>query len=205
NFELDETSHCRSVRGVRMASGQGRALRQRAEWLLRFAGTRLATPQDFRRVSREAYRWLDPDGTRPLEVGELRAVQAHIQNGLKALRQKQPWEHQFRGTQVLLSGAKGLHGPLTRRFETQAPSDRCVVNAMDVLTEVGDKLRTCKRPSCTQAFIAVKRQVFCIECAKAAQKARVAAWRKRNAQRVRELAHETYVRQRRRETGRPNL
>ena len=188
-----------------MARKQGSPLREKADWVLRFAGTRLATPQDFRRVSREACRWLDPDGTRPLQLGELRAVQAHIQKGLKALGQKQPWEHQFRGTQVLLSGAKGLHGPLTRRFETQAPSDRCVINAMDVLTEVGDRLRTCKRRGCGQAFIAVKRQEYCIDCAKAAQKERVAAWRRRNPQRVRDLAHETYVRRKRRETGRRNL
>jgi len=56
------------------------------------------------------------------------------------------------------------------------------------------QLRTCKRPGCGRAFIAVKRQEHRIDCAKAVQKARVAAWRRRNAQRVRDLAHETYVR-----------
>jgi len=106
---------------------------------------------------------------------------------------------------VLLSGAKGLHGPLSPRVETQGPSDRYVINAMDVLTAVGDRLRTCKRPGCGRAFIAVKRQEHCIDCAKAVQKARVASWRKRNAQRVRDLAHETYVRRKRRESGRRNL
>src|SRR3989454_10548341 len=129
-----------------MASGQRSPLREKAEWLLRFAGMSLATPRDFRRLRLEAHRWLDPDGTRPLELGELRDVQAHIQGGLKALRRKQPWEHRVQGRHVLLSGAKGLHGPLSRRFETQGPSDRYVINAMDVLTEVGDRLRTRKRP-----------------------------------------------------------
>src|SRR2546425_938651 len=113
--------------GGQMASGQRSPLREKAEWLLRFAGMSLATPRDFRRLRLEAHRWLDPDGARPLELGELRDVQAHIQRGLKA------------------------------------------------------------------AFIAVKRQEHCIDCAKAVQKARVAAWRRRNAQRVRGLAHETYV------------
>src|SRR6266853_1567095 len=97
-------------------------------------------------------------------------------------RRKQPWEHRVQGRHVLLSGAKGLHGPLSRRFETQGPSDRYVINAMDVLTEVGDRLRTCKRPGCGRAFIAVKRQEHCIDCAKAVQTARVASWRKRNPQ-----------------------
>jgi len=76
---------------------------------------------------------------------------------------------------------------------------------MDVLTEVGDRLRTCKGPDCERTFIAVKRQEHCIDCAKAAQQARVTAWRRRNPQRVRDLAHETYVRRKRRETGRRNL
>ena len=125
--------------------------------------------------------------------------------GLKALRQKQPWEHRVQRTQVLLPGAKGLHGPLSPRVETLGPSDRYVINAMDVLTEVGDRLRTCKRPGCGRAFIAVKRQEHCIDCAKAVQKARVASWRRRNGQRVRDLAHETYVRRKRRESGRRNL
>src|SRR5204863_1580759 len=66
------------------------------------------------------------------------------------------------------------------------------------------QLRTCKRPGCGRV-IAVKRQEHCIDCAKAVQKARVAAWRRRNAQRVRDLAHETYVRRKRRESGRRNL
>src|SRR5206468_7182525 len=87
--------------------------------------------------------------------------------GLKALRQKQPWEHRVQRTQVLLPGAKGLHGPLSPRVETLGPSDRYVINAMDVLTEVGDRLRTRKRPGCGRAFIAVKRQEHCIDCAKA--------------------------------------
>src|SRR5216117_3301166 len=164
-----------------MASGQRSPLREKAEWLLRFAGMSLVTPRDFRRLRLEAHRWLDPDGARPLELGELRDVQAHIQRGLKALHRKQPWEHRVQGRHVLLSGAKGLHGPLSRRFETQGPSDRYVINAMDVLTEVGDRLRTCKRPGCGRAFIAVKRQEHCIDCAKAVQKARVASWRKRLA------------------------
>ena len=188
-----------------MASGQRSPLREKAEWLLRFAGMSLATPRDFRRLRLEAHRWLDPDGARPLELGELRDVQAHIQRGLKALHRKQPWEHRVQGRHLLLSGAKGLHGPLSRRFETQRPSDRYVVNAMDVLTEVGDRLRTCKRPGCGRAFIAVKRQEHCIDCAKAVQTARVASWRRRNAQRVRDFAHETYVRRKRRESGRRNL
>jgi len=123
-----------------MASGQRSPLREKAEWLLRFAGMSLATPRDFRRLRLEAHRWLDPDGARPLELGELRDVQAHIQGGLTALHRKQPWEHRVQGRHVLLSGAKGLHGPLSRRFETQRPSDRYVVNAMDVLTEVGDSV-----------------------------------------------------------------
>ncbi|SRR5712691_6868954 len=134
-----------------MTSGQGSPLREKAEWLLRFAVMPLATPRDFRRLRREAHSRLDPDGARPLEWGELRAVQAHIHKGLKTLRKKQPWEHAVQGTHVLLPGAKGLHGPLTRRFETPGPSDRCVINAMDVLVEVGDRLRTCKRPCCPSA------------------------------------------------------
>ena len=188
-----------------MASGRGSPVRDKAEWLLRFAGMSLATPRGLRRLRLEAHRWLDPDGARRLEWGELRAVQAHLQGGLQALRQKQPWEHGVQGTHVLLPGAKGLHGPLSRRVETQGPSDRYVINAMDVLTEVGDRLRTCKRPGCGRAFIAVKRQEHCIDCAKAVQNARVASWRKRNAQRVRDLAHETYVRRKRREVGHRNL
>ena len=193
-----------SVRGQMMSKPVGR-LREKAEWVLRFAVMKIATPQDFRRLRQEAHRWLDPDGARPLEFGELRDVQAHIRKGLTALRQTQPWEHPVRGTHVLLSGAKGLHGPLSRRFTTQRSSDRCVITAMDVLAEVGDKLRTCKRRGCTRAFIAVRRQEYCIECARAAQKARVAAWRRQHAQRVRDLAHETYVRRKRRETGHPHL
>src|SRR2546425_3902278 len=55
-----------------MASGQRSPLREKAEWLLRFAGMSLATPRDFRRLRLEAHRWLDPDGARPLEWGELR-------------------------------------------------------------------------------------------------------------------------------------
>ena len=188
-----------------MARGQGSPVRDKAEWLLQFAVMSLVTPRDFRRLRREAHRWLDPDGARPLELGELRDVQAHLQRGLKALRRRQPWEHRVPSRHVLLSGAKGLHGPLSRRFETQGPSDRYVINAMDVLTEVGDRLRTCKRPRCGRAFIAVKRQEHCIDCAKAVQTARVASWRKRNPQRVRDLAHETYVRRKRRESGRRNL
>ena len=121
-----------------MASKQGSPVRDKAEWLLRFAVMSLATPRDFRRLRLEAHRWLDPDGARPLEWGELRDVQAHIQGGLKALRRKQSWEHPVQSRHVLLSGAKGLHGPLSRRFETQGPSDRYVINAMDVLTAVGD-------------------------------------------------------------------
>ena len=177
-----------------MARKQGSPVRDKAEWLLRFAVLSLVTPRDFRRLRREAHRWLDPDGARPLELGELRDVQAHIQRGLTALRRRQPWEHRVPSRHVLLSGAKGLHGPLSPRVETLGPSDRYVINAMDVLTAVGDRLRTCKRPGCGRAFIAVKRQEHCIDCAKAVQKARVAAWRRRNAQRVRDLAHETYVR-----------
>jgi len=188
-----------------MAKRQGSPLRKKADWVLQFAGMSLATPRNFRRVRDEARDWLDPDGGKLLELGDLRAVQAHIEKGLTALRRNQPWEHQCKGTHVLLSGATGLHGPLSRRFETQGPADRCVINAMDALTEVGDKLRTCKRRGCGQAFIAVKRQKYCIACAKAAQKERVAAWRRRNPQRVRDLAHETYVRRKRRESGRPNL
>ena len=69
-----------------MASKQGSPVRDKAEWLLRFAVMSLATPRDFRRLRLEAHRWLDPDGARPLEWGELRDVQAHIQGGLKALR-----------------------------------------------------------------------------------------------------------------------
>ena len=158
-----------------MARGQGSPVRDKAEWLLQFAVMSLVTPRDFRRLRREAHRWLDPDGARPLELGELRDVQAHIQRGLKALRRRQPWEHRVQGRHVLLSGAKGLHGPLSPRVETQGPSDRYVIHAMDVLTAVGDRLRTCKRPGCGRAFIAVKRQEHCIDCAKAVQKARVAS------------------------------
>src|SRR5438128_11398413 len=120
-----------------MASKQGSPVRDKAEWLLQFAVMSLVTPRDFRRLRREAHRWLDPDGARPLELGELRDVQAHIQRGLKALRRRQPWEHRVQGRHVLLSGAKGLHGPLSPRVETQGPSDRYVINAMDVLTAVG--------------------------------------------------------------------
>src|SRR5438034_4571757 len=108
-----------------MASGQRSPLREKAEWLLRFAGMSLATPRDFRRLRLEAHRWLDPDGARPLELGELRDVQAHIQGGLTALHRKQPWEHRVQGRHVLLSGAKGLHGPLSRRFETQVNVGQC--------------------------------------------------------------------------------
>ncbi|PYN88577.1 MAG: hypothetical protein DMD89_35845 [Candidatus Rokuibacteriota bacterium] len=153
--------------GGQMARGQGSPVRDKAEWLLRFAVMSLVTPRDFRRLRREAHRWLDPDGARPLELGELRDVQAHIQRGLKALRRRQPWEHRVPSRHVLLSGAKGLHGPLSPRVETLGPSDRYVINAMDVLTAVGDRLRTCKRPGCGRAFIAVKRQEHCIDCAKA--------------------------------------
>ena len=188
-----------------MARKQGSPVRDKAEWLLQFAVMSLETPRDFRRLRREAHRWLDPDGARPLELGELRDVQAHLQRGLKALRRRQPWEHRVPSRHVLLSGAKGLHGPLSPRVETLGPSDRYVINAMDVLTAVGDRLRTCKRPGCGRAFIAVKRQEHCIDCAKAVQTARVASWRRRNAQRVRDLAHETYVRRKRRESGRRNL
>src|SRR3989442_12003497 len=76
--------------------------------------------------------------------------------GLKALRQKQPWEHRVQRTQVLLPGAKGLHGPLSPRVETLGPSDRYVINAMDVLTAGGGRLRTCKGPRCGGGFIALK-------------------------------------------------
>src|SRR5262249_28160010 len=119
-----------------MASRPGSPLRQKAKWLLGFAVMPLATPREFRDLRREVRRRLDLNGARPVQWGELRAVQAHIQKGLQALRQKQPWEHAVQGTHVLLPGAKGLHGPLTRRFETRGPSDRCVINAMDVLTEM---------------------------------------------------------------------
>src|SRR5436309_3697411 len=81
-----------------MASKQGSPVRDKAEWLLRFAVMSLATPRDFRRLRLEAHRWLDPDGARPLEWGELRDVQAHIQGGLKALRRKQSWEHPSPGS-----------------------------------------------------------------------------------------------------------
>ena len=85
-----------------MASGQRSPLREKAEWLLRFAGMSLATPRDFRRLRLEARRWLDPDGARPLELGELRDVQAHIQRGLKALHRKQrPGFSTGRGTPPL--------------------------------------------------------------------------------------------------------
>src|SRR5436309_4964078 len=70
--------------GGQMARGQGSPVRDKAEWLLRFAVMSLVTPRDFRRLRREAHRWLDPHGARPLEWGELRDVQAHIQRGLKA-------------------------------------------------------------------------------------------------------------------------
>src|SRR3989442_1445862 len=141
-----------------MARGQGSPVRDKAEWLLQFAVMSLVTPRDFRRLRREAHRWLDPDGARPLELGELRTVKAPLQRGLKALRRRQPWEHRVPSRHVLLSGAKGLHGPLSPRVETLGPSDRYVINAMDGLTAVGDRLRTCKRPGCGRAFIAVKRQ-----------------------------------------------
>ncbi len=52
-----------------MARGQGSPVRDKAEWLLRFAVMSLATPRDFRRLRLEAHRWLDPDGARPLEWG----------------------------------------------------------------------------------------------------------------------------------------
>ena len=65
-----------------MASGRGSSVRDKAAWLLRVAVMSLATPRDFRRLRREAHRWLDPDGVRPLQLGELRDVQAHIQGGL---------------------------------------------------------------------------------------------------------------------------
>ncbi len=55
-----------------MASKQGSPVRDKAEWLLQFAVMSLVTPRDFRRLRREAHRWLDPDGARPLELGELR-------------------------------------------------------------------------------------------------------------------------------------
>ena len=65
-----------------MASKQGSPVRDKAEWLLQFAVMSLVTPRNFRRLRREAHRWLDPDGVRPLQLGELRDVQAHIQGGL---------------------------------------------------------------------------------------------------------------------------
>src|SRR2546425_200099 len=191
--------------GGQMARGQGSPVRDKAEWLLRFAVMSLATPRDFRRLRPEAHRWLDPDGARPLELGELRDVQAHLQRGLKALRRRQPWEHPVQSRHVLLSGAKGLHGPLSPRVETQGPSDRYVINAMDVLTEVGDRLRTCKRPGCGRAFIAVKRQEHCIDCAKAVQAAGVASWQKRTPQGAGAPPHKPSVRRKRRESGRRNL
>ena len=45
-----------------MASGRGSSVRDKAEWLLRVAVMSLATPRDFRRLRREAHRWLDPHG-----------------------------------------------------------------------------------------------------------------------------------------------
>ena len=62
-----------------MARKQGSPVRDKAEWLLQFAVMSLVTPRDFRRLRLEAHRWLDPDGARPLELGELRDVQAHLQ------------------------------------------------------------------------------------------------------------------------------
>src|SRR2546426_9626119 len=85
-----------------MASKQGSPVRDKAEWLLRFAVMSLATPRDFRRLRLEAHRWLDPGGARPLEWAEMRDAQAHIQRGLTALHPKQPWEHRVQRTQVLL-------------------------------------------------------------------------------------------------------
>src|SRR5207245_10786879 len=125
-----------------MASKQGSPVRDKAEWLLRFAVMSLATPRDFRRLRLEAHRWLDPDGARPLELGELREGQAHLQRGLKALRRRQPWEHRVQGRHVLLSGARGVHGPLSPRVETQGPSDRYDIDAMDVPAAMGARLRT---------------------------------------------------------------
>ena len=97
-----------------MARGQGSPVRDKAEWLLRFAVMSLATPRDFRRLRLEAHRWLDPDGARPLEWAELRHVQAHIQGGLTALRQKQPWEET--SSHRILSA---YPGPSHRRSEAR--------------------------------------------------------------------------------------
>lgn len=181
-------------------------MRERAAWLLKFVEMDLgARLRDDRQLRLEAQRRIDPGGGRLLQWGELQQVHRHIREGLQVLRERLPWRYEAPGEHVLVPGAQGLSGPLMGRFETKDPWDRYVVNAMDLLAALGDRLRVCEREGCGRAFIAVKRQLHCAECAGVLQKERVNAWRKRNAQRVRDLAHETYVRRKRRETGRANL
>lgn len=191
---------------TRLIGRNGVGLRERAAWLLKFAEMDLgARLWDDRQLRLEAQRHVDSGGGRLLQWGELQHVHRHVREGLRALRERRPWRYEVPGEHVLVPGAQGLSGPLIGRFETRDPWDRYVVNAMDLLAALGDRLRMCQREDCGRAFVAVKGQRYCAECAEALQKARVTAWRKRNAQRVRDLAHGAYVRRKRRETGRANL
>lgn len=185
---------------------QPNALQRRVAWLLRFADTDLAgRRRDDPRLRKNAWRAVDPTCARPLQWGELREVHKHLREGLNQLRAGQPWRLEITGEHVLVPGPRGLDGPLDGRFEARWPWHRFLISAMDLLVAVGDRLRACRGAGCERVFVAVRRQQFCSECAKALQKERVRDWRRRNPQRLRDLAHEAYVRRKRRETGRPNL
>jgi len=182
------------------------APRERAAWVLKFAEMNLeGRLRADANLTREARQRVAPECARHLQWGELLAVHRRIREGLGALRSGQPWKYEAEVEHVVLPSASGLNGPLSGRFEAQWPQGTFVLNAMNALVAVGDRLRTCKRDGCGRVFVAVRRQQYCAECAEALQKAWVTAWRRRNAQRVRDLAHEAYVRRKRREAGRPNL
>lgn len=182
-----------------------KVMHQQAAWLLQFAERDLTQhPKHYPGLGLEAGRLFGRWG-RPFTWGELRDLQRRLRDGLEALREGRDWEYESRVKSFVVPGRQGLAGPLIGRIQTRWPWDTFILRAMDVLVDVGDRLRTCAREGCKRAFIAVKRQLHCRECAKALQKARVSAWRKRHAQRVRDLAHEAYVRRKRRETGRRNL
>lgn len=185
------------------APRQSQSLRERAAWLLRFAELDLSRgDRDNPRLRQDAWRAVDPTCARPMQWDELVDVHRRFRAGLAELRAGRPWRLEVPGEHVVLPGrGGGIEG----RFAAQWPWDRFLIAAMDMLVSVGDRLRTCGRPGCRRALIAAKRQKYCAECAAAIQKERVQDWRRRHAQRVRDLAHEAYVQRKRRETGRPRL
>jgi len=67
-----------------MASKQGSPVREKAEWLLRFAVMSLATPRDFRRLRLEAHRWLDTPDRGETSSDRMRSVHA-VPNLAKSL------------------------------------------------------------------------------------------------------------------------